>query len=175
LPDEYDEDDLIEEPPRSEVRYVEQAKKDLISRINADPEAVFYERQLQLLYEKPYYHWVTARALEELAEDGDIRSEHLTLRRPLMTDAGRVETNVQMRFFFYKKARSWLRKARKIAALVETYCEPALTRAVGNHAEILFDAALPRAGFMPVARNVREYKGRRWERSNHNLDRILRH
>src|SRR5262249_6302822 len=145
---------------------------DLISRINANPEAVFYERQLQLFYEKPYYHWVTARALEELAQDANIRCEHLTLGRPIITEEGREETNVQMRFFFHKKARSWIRKAKKISALVEAYCEPSLTRAVGNQAEILFDAALPRAGFLPVVRNAREYNGRRWEQTNHNLDRI---
>jgi len=171
--DEYDEDDLPEEEsPPAEDRYVELAKDDLISRINANPEVVFYERQLQLFYEDKYFHWVTARALEELAQDGNIRSEHLTLRRRLITEEGREETNVQMRFFFWKKARSWIRKAKKIAALVEAYCDPALTRAVGNQAEILFDAALPRAGFMPVARNAREYNGRRWEQTNHNLDRI---
>jgi hypothetical protein len=172
LPDEYDNDNLVKDSPPPEDGYVKQAKDDLISHIDSDHEAVFYERQLQLFYEKDYFHWVTARALEELAESGDIRSEHLTLRRPLMTEAGRVETSVQMRFFFWKNARSWRRKAKKLAALVEAYSEPALTRAVGRQAENLFDAALPRAGFMPIARNVREYNGRRWERTNHNLDRI---
>ena len=38
---------------------------------------------------------------------------------------------------------------------------------------MLFEAALARAGFMPVAQAVREYKERKWTETEHNLDRVF--
>jgi hypothetical protein len=57
-----------EPPERLYDSYVEEAKVELLERIDGEPEAIFYERQLQVQYEDTYFHWVTARALEELAD-----------------------------------------------------------------------------------------------------------
>ena len=143
MPDENDDESESLPEEDFEDSYVAQAKEELIGRIDGQREDVFYERQLQVSFENDYYHWVTARALEELTEDGEIRSERVPLRRTIMTEDGQVASGVQMRFFFSKKLLYWTRKAKKIAALVEAYSEPTLTKAVGNQAEILFDAALP--------------------------------
>lgn len=37
----------------------------------------------------------------------------------------------------------------------------------------MFDAALPTGGFMPRAKDVREYEGRKWEQTAHDLDRVF--
>lgn len=37
----------------------------------------------------------------------------------------------------------------------------------------MFDAALPRFGFMPKERKVRSYAGREWTETGHNLDRVF--
>lgn len=37
----------------------------------------------------------------------------------------------------------------------------------------MFDAALPRGGFVPRGWNVREYAGRRWNETEHDLDRVF--
>ena len=52
------------------------------------------------------------------------------------------------------------------------YCDPTFNAAIGHQAEMLFDAALARQGFQPVAEDVREYQGRKWGGSGQNLDRI---
>jgi hypothetical protein len=38
----------------------------------AKPEAVFYETQICIHFEKDYFHWVTARALKDLREGNKI-------------------------------------------------------------------------------------------------------
>ena len=149
-----------------EDKYVERARRDLAQVINCRPEDVFYERQLQVRFERRYYHSVTARALDQLAADGEVLSQRLPFT------FGESGGEVPLRFFFSKKLRYWTRKANEIRKLVAAYSDPMFNAAVGHQAELLFDVALAREGFMPVAENVSEYHGRRWEASGHNLDRI---
>ncbi len=37
----------------------------------------------------------------------------------------------------------------------------------------MLDAALPKVGFMPRAEDVQEWEGRRWEKTGHDLDRVI--
>jgi hypothetical protein len=56
--------------------------------------------------------------------------------------------------------------------LIQEFSQPTLTRAFGLQAEVLFDAAFARAGFLPTAQDVRAYAGREWTRTGHDLDRL---
>ncbi len=57
--------------------------------------------------------------------------------------------------------------------MVARFSEPAFTLVLGRHGETLFDAALPRGGFMPEGRNVTSYRGKTWTKTRHDLDRIF--
>ncbi len=153
-----------EEEFEVEDRYVERASDAVLKVIDGRPRDVFYERQLPVVLEKDYYHWITSRALDELAEDRLIRSEFVGMGSSYST---------KMRFFFSNKLRYWKRSATKVRKLVLEYSKVDFTNAFGHHAEMLFDAALPREGFLPVAENVKEYDGKRWDETEHNLDRIF--
>jgi hypothetical protein len=48
-----------------------------------------------------------------------------------------------------------------------------VTRGCGYRAEDLFCKALALRGFMPVGTKVKEYKGKRWTKTDHNLDFIF--
>jgi predicted RecB family endonuclease len=48
-----------------------------------------------------------------------------------------------------------------------------LRRPQGDHAETLFDAALPAFGFMPQGRAVTSFKRKTYSMTGHNLDRIF--
>jgi len=61
----------------------------------------------------------------------------------------------------------------ELGDLITRFSAPEFTRALGLHAETLFEAALPRAGFVPGGKDVREYRGRRWGATEHNLDRVF--
>lgn len=149
-----------------EDAYVARAREELAEVINSRPGDVFYERQLQVRFERRFYHWITSRALDQLAQDGAV------LSRTLPFTFGESGGEVTLRFFFSKKLRYWTRKANEVSKLVAAYCDPTFNAAVGHQAEMLFDAALARQGFLPVAENASEFRGRKWEGSGHNLDRI---
>ncbi|HUY28217.1 MAG TPA: hypothetical protein VMV27_12435 [Candidatus Binataceae bacterium] len=162
MSDDYDEfDDGQRRSTDSEEGYVDAAKAEILKLIGERPEDVFYERQFQVFFEKRFFHWITARAVDELAQDAVIESEFVPL-----------PAGGPARFFFSKQLRYWRRKAQESVKLIGRYSSHVFTQAVGHHAELLFDAALARAGFLPVATETREFNGRRWEESAHDLDRI---
>jgi len=167
VPDEREREWIPED--EFEDRYVERARAELGALINSRPNDIFYERQLQVLLERKFYHWITSRALDGLAKDGDIRSEFIPL---IVADRSEVGDGVRVRFFFSKKLRYWMRKAKEILELVKVYSDPTFSRALGRHCEMLFDAGLARGKFMPVGENVSSFEGKEWEDSGHNLDRI---
>ena len=65
---------------------------------------------------------------------------------------------VPIRFFRMKANRYWKRQASQTIKLVQRFSTPNFARAIGFQGEILVDAALPLAGFNPIARNVRSFK-----------------
>ncbi len=60
---------------KAEDEYVERAKPALMKFFDENKDTVFYLKQLQVLFEKPFFHWVTARALYALDDDGLVGSE----------------------------------------------------------------------------------------------------
>lgn len=135
-------------------------------------DRVFYVRQLQVLLEDKFFHWITARALDELEEEGFVRAEMAPLmsRLHVGTLPG-AETAI--RLVWFRGNRYWRRRAETVRKLVAQFSSPEFGRALGRHGEQMFDAALPRAGFLPRARNVREYRGGSWTATAHDLDRVF--
>lgn len=176
MSDEF-EDELAESEPWEEEyvsdHYVGEAEDVLFALINENPDKVYYERQLQVRFEKDFYHWITSRALDELVDQKIIQSDTLPMKLGKQRGAEGRAASAKIRFFFSNKLRYWKRKANATLKIVSAYSEPGFTRGLGRQAEMLFDAALPKEGFIPVAENVREYEGRKWEESEHDLDRIF--
>jgi hypothetical protein len=149
--------------PRRRDRKIDEAKAVLLAELfAAEPERVFYERQIEVRYERRFYHWITGRALGELVAEGKLVSALV----PLLG-------STNLRFYWSKKLRYWKRQADEITALVARYSRQEFTRALGRHGETMFDAALPRGGFVWKADNVRQWAGRRWTSSAHDLDRVF--
>lgn len=143
---------------------VDEAREVLVQWFEERQDQVFYGRQLAVLLEKRFYHWITTKAVNELAAEGQIRSTTL----PLAVEEGAE----QIRFYWSPKLRYWRRQALRMRALVQEFSRPTLTRALGLHAEVLFDAAFARAGFLPTGQDVRSYAGREWTKTSHDLDRL---
>jgi hypothetical protein len=142
--------------------YVDSAKGELKKFFSENPESVFYQRQIQVLFEKPYFHWITVRALVELVQEGTIVSEEIPL-----------PGTGTMVFYRLPTYRYWKRDADEIVKLVTQFSEPSFTQALGAHGETMFDAALPTAGFMPTGRKVKRYGEREWAETGHDLDRVF--
>jgi predicted RecB family endonuclease len=141
---------------------IDEAKASVLSFLRENSGNVFYERQLTIIFEDRYFHWISVKALLELVAEGSILSEILELA-----------PKVPIRFFRMKANRYWKRQASQIIKLVRRFSAPDFARAIGLQGELLVDAALPLAGFNVIARNVNSFQDRLWTKTGHDLDRIV--
>jgi len=141
---------------------IDEAKKALLSFFEQHPKDTFYEHQIEVIFEKTFFHWITGKALHELDAERKIASDLL----PLIGD-------VQIRLYRRKSHVNWRRQAKEIIQLVRAFSTEDFARGLGHHGEQMFDAALPRAGFLPLGRNVKSVDGKDWKDSGHDLDRVF--
>lgn len=158
--DEFWTDD--EQSERAQDPKVDEAKIALEDFFEEHLENVFYERQLEVIFENKFFHWITSKALYELRTEGRLAS-----------DLQPLSTKTSIRFYRSNTHRFWKRQALQTKKLVLQFSNPTFTRALGNHGELLFDAALPVEEFMPRAKDVREFAGKRWTLTAHDLDRVF--
>jgi hypothetical protein len=120
---------------------------------------VFSSRQVQVLFEGTYFHWITLRALKILADEGSIRLEKRTL-----------SYGAPINFVWHRSNRYNRREIKEIEQLVERYSDPEFTAALGNTGELLVSDGFGRFGFVQRGREARAFGGREWTRTEHNLD-----
>ena len=71
--DTWEEEELTERP---RDRMVDLAKDELLGRFfPVEGKEVYYGRQLEVRLEKEYFHWITKKALDELAAQNAISRE----------------------------------------------------------------------------------------------------
>ena len=58
---------------------VDEAKEALIDFFEKNNEDVYYMQQLEVFFEKPFFHWITSTAINELIDEGLLNSEELPL------------------------------------------------------------------------------------------------
>ena len=123
---------------------------------------VFYGRQVEVMLEKGYFHWITHKALRELSGEGSIRSELRT------TPGGN-----RLRLYWSRQNRYPKRAATALVKQVDEHANPELTKAIGAHAEMLFGLAAGTDGFKLSGRSTRTYGGKDWRETDHDLDWIF--
>ena len=158
----HDYDDYYEEPdelPRDAA--IDRAIERLRTFFDQSPRRLFYSTQIETTLEREFFHWITGKALLEMAEAREIQ------RIPVVVQQKTVN------FYAYLKHRYWRRELTGIVTLLERIFDSDFTHAVGRHGELMFDAALGRNGFRAEATNTKTWKGLTWETTNHNLDRIF--
>jgi hypothetical protein len=160
--EDFYEPEIEEHDERPRDPMVDAAKAELKTYFAKNNEWVFYKRQLEVLFEGTYFHWITDRALTELAAEGYIATE--TEEVPIVG---------HLTFVRAKGHRYWRRQADEIKNVVVQFSNPAFTAALGAQGEQMFDAALPRFGFMPAGTKVKSYGGRTWAETGHDLDRVF--
>lgn len=83
------------------------ARARLLAHFEDHPESVFYSRQLEVLFEREYFHWVTNRALRRLVEEGRILSE-----------SRRLDLGSDIKLLWHRKYRFYKRAAAEVFDLV---------------------------------------------------------
>lgn len=172
-PFEDDYPDIFEFEEAADDPKLPEAIKAVRELLQQQPGRVFYEKQIEILLEKKLYHWITTKALRQLREAGEIRSELESLYSTLPAGSQEAIPQNQIRFYFHKRNRYVRRQTEEIKRLVRQFTDQKFTNALGNQGELLIDAGLPRAGFMPIGYNVRSHGDRVWNATSHNLDRIF--
>jgi len=61
--------------------YVQQAEADILALFDQYPDRVFYYRQLSVLFEHKYFHWVTNMATHSLVNKDDSPLQRLLLEK----------------------------------------------------------------------------------------------
>lgn len=163
-----DYDDFSEAPedyfePSVPDHYFLEAQQEIKALYEKDKESVYYIRQLQVKFEKQYFHWITNNALIGLHNFGYLKDVRIPKDRGTST-----------RYFIHKANRYARRTINRIEKIIEEYSQDNITRSCGHRAEDLFFNALAMRGFMPAGKKVKEYNGKKWEKSGHDLDFVFK-
>jgi hypothetical protein len=125
-------------------------------------ERVFFSRQLEVLHEATWFHWVTNRALRDLVARGVIRGEV----RPLSTGGS-------VNLMWHRSHRYYRRDAARLVHLVEEYADPNIGGALGLQGEFMILEGFARKQFVMHRRNTQTFGSRTWTRTAHDLDFIF--
>ena len=159
----YDYDEYPEEEYKERDYKIDEAKEELKGFFTEHKEEVFYLKQTQVINEKKFYHWITAKAINELESiDEVLRSEERTL-------IGKT----RVKFFFNKNLRYYKRKINRNLEIIREYSNPDISVASGRLAEVLFLNGFMKKNFIFRGENINKYKGKRWTETKHNLDFII--
>jgi hypothetical protein len=162
----YDEHDEYYEYPKKTPYYlrdkeVHGAREALLEFILQNKDSVFYMKQLEVMFEKKFFHWITANAINELIGGELMMAEEM------------LAENTRIKFVFHKGLRYYKRQIEKTIDIVRKYSTPKIARAAGRQAEVLFFNALTNRGFRSHGQDISEYKGKKWTKTGNNLDFIL--
>lgn len=160
--DFYDEASEKEHESRPRDAKIDEAKEAVRGFFAERTEEAYYMKQLDVFFEKEYFHWITSYGIAELLEEGFLKSDEVPLREA-----------TRLKFVFNRKYRYHKRKIGKMAEIVRKYSDPDIAIACGRQAEVLFMNGLAGRGFLPRGENVKAYGNRKWKLTGHNLDFIL--
>ena len=123
---------------------------------------VFFSRQIEVLHEGRYFHWITNRALNRLIAIKDLKIEQRTLNY-----GGAIN------LLWHRSYRHYKRSAERVVKLVEGYSSPVVGEELGRHGEVLTLQGFAEAQFTLRGRNINVFQKKRWPLTDHNLDFIF--
>lgn len=127
-----------------------------------NPNKVFFTRQIEIRFEKHFYHWITNRAIHRLYEEGLIDCE-----------ATKLVIGSPVTLWWNRKKRYQKRLIKGVLDLMNEYSAPAVSECLGLHGQQMMLCAFARSRFNILAEDVNEFEGKKWTESNHNLDFII--
>ena len=139
--------------------YFDEVQQRIRELYEGDKQSVYYVRQLQIKFEKEYFHWITYNAMIGLEKIGYLKD--MVIAREKGTSA---------RYFIRTTNRYPMRQINKMEKLIEEYSDDMITRSCGHRAEDLFCNGLALKGFEPKGKKVNAYGGVKWEKTGHDLD-----
>lgn len=153
-------DDSAERPPDPKEVEARDYLRDFFEKKKAQ---VVFSRQLEVQLEHKYFHWITNRALRNLAfGEGLLNVEKRKLPR-----AGYVTLYWHKSFRYYKRA------ANHVAQVIDEYANPENSDAIGRYAELIVSEAFMRNEFVFKGSDARSFNDITWTATDHDLDYIF--
>jgi len=126
-----------------------------------NPDSPYHKKQIEVLFESKYQHWVTDRAISVLIQEGFLRERIIQL------------PTIELNFVYRYNLRNIARAMRKRAQIVRRYSDPSISKGTGDQAEFWCLYLLRSNLFNIVGRNTKEYDGTIWTKTGHDLDFIV--
>src|SRR5438128_636640 len=140
-PDEFFMEPEEDNRPPDPKEYQARAKVEKF--INENREKVFFSRQIEVLHEAEFFHWVTNRAIRDLEASGLIESETRSLKG-----------GSTIKLLWHKSYRYYRRSAADLVRLVEEYAHPNIGGALGSHGELMVLEGFAKSRFVMMGRNT---------------------
>jgi hypothetical protein len=153
--DEYEPEALERDVDPQELRAVD-VFREFVEKRKGE---VFSSRQLEVIHEREFFHWVSNRAIRDLINEGILKAEMREL-----AFGGSVKM-IWHRSYRYPK-----RDTESLIELINEYSAPNIGGALGLHGELMVLEGFARHQFVMVGRETREYGSARWSDSDHDLD-----
>ena len=150
---------LVKRIPDSEEA---KARARLLAHFIDNPEVVFYSRQLEIIFEGEFFHWITNRALRSLVSE-----------KHVITETRQLDIGSEIKLVWYRNFRFYKRAATEVFDLVNRYTNAATDGTLGMQGEHLVLAAFARRQFLLVSEEANEYQGVKWTGTGHDIDFIF--
>ena len=155
-------DDFFKEKKRPVDPKETEATEQLKVFFDEHRKRVFFSRQVEVLYEDTYFHWITNRALRNLIETGN-----------LQTEQRRLASGSTIKLMWHRSYRYYKRSANDVFKLVETYSRPDVGAELGLHGERMVHEGFALAQFITRGHDTNTFQGKMWTESRHDLDFIF--
>ncbi len=141
----------------------DKARARLLAHFIDHPSEIFYSRQLEVLFENEFFHWITNRALRRLIEEG----------KAISSEARKLDIGSTINLVWNKSFRFYKRAAKEVFDLVNEYTNAAGDGTLGMQGEHLVLAAFARRQFILRNEETNQWDGKQWTETNHDLDFIF--
>lgn len=129
---------------------------------DCNKDCPFHKRSLQVLFEEDYPHDITLKAVQALVQEGFLKQRTVPI------------DSIEAHFLHRYNVRYIIRLTKQPADLIRQYSDYRISKATGDYAEMLFGFMFRLNGFKVVARNVSEYDGTKWIKTQkYDLDFII--
>jgi hypothetical protein len=126
-----------------------------------NPDSPYHRKQIEVLFETKYQHWVTDRAVKALIQEGFLREQT------------RLTPEFELNFIHRYNLRRIARAIKERAEIIRRYSDTNMSRATGDQAEIWALHLFRSNSFSIIGRHIREYQGNVWAETGHDLDFII--
>jgi len=120
---------------------------------DCNEDCPFHKRNLQVLFEEEYPHDITLKAIQALKQEGFLKQKSVRI------------DSTEVHFVYRYNLRYVARLMKQLTELIRQYSDYSISKATGEYAETLFSFMFRLNGFKIAARNVSEYDGTKWVRT----------